>query len=117
MTDRAVPTAEIIWAWPHPSSKGVTVYQTALHADGKLSCTCPGWTIVKPGKSRGCKHTRNTPDAEIQDRVRKHQAGIAMTDKQVFSFPAPNIRQRRTVPELPTLTGGRMYQDVDPEEE
>ena len=115
MVDQSVPTAEIIWAWPHLSSQKVTIYQTCLHLDGQLSCNCLGWTRVKKDKPRGCTHTKNTPADEIQERLRKHKAGIPMTDRIVLSLPGPTIRQSRTAPELPT--GGRLYQAVDEEDE
>lgn len=36
-----------IGAWPFPSSKGTTDYETILYADGTASCNCPGWIYCK----------------------------------------------------------------------
>ncbi len=41
-----------------PSSKGTRDYETVIWSDGLCSCNCPGWTMVKPGRGRGCKHTK-----------------------------------------------------------
>jgi hypothetical protein len=110
---RAVPTAEIIWAWPHSSSKGVTVYQTALHADGQLSCNCPGWRILRKGQLRGCHHTRDTPDAEIERRLRDFHAGTPMGPLSFIATPAADIMRRSVLPASITTDGGRIYRDDD----
>jgi len=48
-------TEKVISAWPFASSSGTTTYETQLHADGVLSCNCPGWV---QRKSRDCKHVK-----------------------------------------------------------
>ena len=45
-------------AWATPSRHGAAIYETLLHADGRLSCDCPAWVYVKKGRPRGCRHTR-----------------------------------------------------------
>lgn len=53
-------TAKVISAWPFDSSSGTTTYETQLHADGVLTCNCPGWVraVNKVTGKRGCKHVR-----------------------------------------------------------
>lgn len=47
-----------------PSSSSSATYRTIVLADGKVQCTCPGWTIKKRDQARTCKHVR----AVVADR-------------------------------------------------
>jgi len=49
----------VISAWAFSSSAGTTVYETQLHADGLLTCNCPGWIMHS---NRICKHTKGVSD-------------------------------------------------------
>jgi|GEM_PF-6471043 len=49
-------TAKVISAWPRLSSKGTTTYEIQLHADGVLTCNCPGWVTRR---TRDCKHVKD----------------------------------------------------------
>lgn len=49
----------VIAAWAFASSHGTTTYETLLYADGTLSCNCPGWINKRPGRPRGCRHTKD----------------------------------------------------------
>ena len=53
-------TVRVISAWPFDSSKGTTTYETQLHADGILTCNCPGWCshLDKKTGKRSCRHVK-----------------------------------------------------------
>jgi len=51
------------------SSNGLTTYTTVEWIDPgtgmrRTSCNCPGWTRKKPGKPRGCMHTKDMEGTE-----------------------------------------------------
>ena len=53
-------TTAITKCWTFASTSGRGRYQTLLYADGKTSCSCPGWCRrVATDGSRSCKHTRS----------------------------------------------------------
>lgn len=53
---------EVISAWSFRSSAGTTNYETQLHADGQLTCDCPGWILRPKNGIRSCKHTKQISD-------------------------------------------------------
>lgn len=45
--------------WNFPSSSSPKIYTVQINpTSGLLSCSCPGWTVKKLGKTRECKHTK-----------------------------------------------------------
>lgn len=78
---------DVIYAWAEPSSHGTTTYEILLHADGSLSCNCPGWVFQRPGKPRGCKHTK----AYTSEARRLHHRYLA-------GEPLPSRTARSTHP-------------------
>lgn len=57
------------------------VYEVRRHADGVLSCSCPGWRFNKPaqGQPKTCRHVRRVAeglddDVAIQERL--HRVGL-----------------------------------------
>lgn len=68
-----------IYTWAFESSKPVAggrivTYVTRIEHDGTLSCNCAGWTIKRPGKERGCKHTKAVA-VEAKDIMKRFKAG------------------------------------------
>lgn len=78
--NQAVSREPVIYVWPHLSSDEVTVYSTALHADGTLSCICPAWKMAKKDKWTGepkprtCKHVQQHLPAEYQPLLELYRA-------------------------------------------
>ena len=62
------PDTPVVAAWATPSRHGAAVYETLLHADGRLSCNCPAWFYVRKGRPRGCRHTRAV-ESQVADRL------------------------------------------------
>ena len=58
----------MVAAWATPSRHGAAVYETLLHADGRLSCNCPAWVYVRKGRPRGCRYTR-VAESQVADRL------------------------------------------------
>ncbi len=60
MTKRSwkVDGREKVMVVKNQSSSSNREYETVIWSDGLTSCNCPGWTMVKPGRGRGCKHTK-----------------------------------------------------------
>lgn len=65
----------MVAAWATPSRHGAAVYETLLHADGRLSCNCPAWVYVRKGQPRGCRHTR-VAESQVADRLAGHVAVV-----------------------------------------
>lgn len=119
--NQAVSRAPVIYVWPHLSSDGVTVYSTALHADGTLSCICPAWKMAKKDKRTGqpkprdCKHCQQHPPSECQPLLELHRAGkplpprrflVAQNSGQVLNIANPS-------PVSSPATDQRMYVEDD----
>jgi len=75
----------VVAAWATPSRHGAALYETLLHADGRLSSDRPAWVYVKRGQPRGCLHTR-TVEGQVADRLASR---VAVTGGQ---SPRPTPR-------------------------
>ena len=75
----------MVAAWATPSRHGAALYETLLHADGRLSSDRPAWVYVKRGQPRGCLHTR-TVEGQVADRLASR---VAVTGGQ---SPRPTPR-------------------------
>lgn len=92
-----------IGAWSFPSSKGSTVYETILYADGSTSCGCQGWIILRKDKlgnpkPRECKHTKRID--EFRYRI---IAGLA-TPETYGGVSAGSAVAVKPSPKTPTVT-------------
>lgn len=81
--------------WNFESSTSDKVHTTTLWSDGRISCTCKGWAILKPktiiefGQTRWCKHlTALKEEATMQYNQWRNQQGRVVN-------PAP-VRDPRT---------------------
>lgn len=63
--------------WTFESSRGGGTYTATLADDGKLLCTCRGWTMRKPNQPRLCKHWRGL--------ISDHQLAVETRGEFVFS--------------------------------
>ena len=71
-------------AYPFPSSRGVTTYQTILYDDGSTSCDCPGWIF----QGHNCKHVKI-----LLAGIHRPQPIVPQTTREPVL--APNKKYRR----------------------
>lgn len=86
-------TDPVLYAWPSPSSRGVTVYETLLRRDGTMSCDCPGWINAKRGKPRSCRHVVERQREAIQI-LTDFKAGRPIPARRTIGFPTPPTSTR-----------------------
>ena len=72
--------------WKFPSSSGPGVHTTTLGTDGRLSCSCLGWTRRRFGQVRECKHTKEVIAAES---LRVETRGDYVYAVGLVTSPAP----------------------------
>lgn len=106
------------------SSDPNKLYTTVVDANGRIGCDCRGWTVLKNGKARECKHTK--------DLVKKY--GIATTVQGDYYYaknmpggfkpatpisitdPTPTPAKKKGKKSAPKTVGGVRIIDMDDEE-
>jgi hypothetical protein len=69
-----------------PSSDGRTDYHTRLHADGKVTCDCRGWTVKKGDLPRWCKHC-----SMVFGRAGGRQNGLSIHPRDGYCFIVKDV--------------------------
>ena len=95
-------TVRAISAWPFDSSKGTTTYETQLHADGILTCNCPGWCshLDKKTGKRSCRHVKEKVYEAQQILDGKRQPIFARQDGK---HSHPQVIIKEVIKEVPKI--------------
>lgn len=98
-------TAKVISAWPFKSSSGTTTYETQLHEDGVLTCSCPGWVNRAV---RECRH--------VKEKLYEASEIVSGRRNPVFQQDtyAPSWENTKN-PTIPRVGAGRLIERENPE--